>query len=171
MATVSARLRITAIAATYLAVLVSATGCSMLQGERPDPKVLVLTVENGEVTFMWCGDDATFDTFWIQSRQAGKEPTVTTDGDGPYRLSHGQTFTAERPPEGPDYPVRGTIPVEDSSSIYVGTLSNDDSGSSYRSAFNDVDLRSLPEGTWVTGDGLLTEDPCTQPGAKPEDDG
>lgn len=38
--------------AAGLAVLVGATGCNTLQGERPDPKVLVLTVEEGLVTFM-----------------------------------------------------------------------------------------------------------------------
>lgn len=154
------RRRFDAALVLVLVVLASGTGCNALQGERPDPQVMVLTLVDGTVTFMWCGDDAEFDTFWIQSRHGGESSALVTNGAGKYQLRRGQTFTAESPPEGPDYSNREPIPVQDASSIYVGTLSNDGSGSSYRSAFNGVDLRSLPDGTWVTGDGELTEDPC-----------
>lgn len=157
----STRHRVIAAGMIGVAVLASTTGCDVLQGERPDPKVMVLTVQDGTVTFMWCGDDAEFDSFSIQNRQDQDWPDVTTDGEGPYMLTRGQTFTTQSPPEGPEYSARGSVPVADRTSIYVLTLSNDGPGPSYRSAFNDVDLQSLPEGTWVTGDGELTREPCT----------
>lgn len=160
------RRRVGAALALAILVLASATGCDVLQGKRPDPGVMALTVEDGTVTFMWCGDDAQFDTFWIQSKHASQSSTLATDGYGRYRLLRGQTFTAESPPDGPDYSVRGPIPTQNASSIYVGTLSNDDSGPSFRTAFNDVDLRSLPDGMWVTGDGDLTEEPCPHAGTQ-----
>lgn len=119
-----------------------------------------LTVKNGAVAFMWCGDAGQFDAFWIETKEDGQRSTVTTKGEGPYRLIRGQTFTAEAPPDGPNYSARGTIPIADGTSIYVGTLSNDGPGPTYRSAFNDVDLQSLSDGTWVTGGGRQTEEAC-----------
>jgi hypothetical protein len=159
----STRRRVIAAVAIGLAAIASTTGCDVLQGQRPDPKVMVLTVQDSTVTFMWCGDDAQFDSFWIENRQDRDFSSVTTEGVGEYRLSRGQTFTAESPPDGPEYSARGTIPIADGSSIYVGTLSNDGPGPNFRSAFNDVDLQSLPEGTWVTGDGEFTQEPCAWP--------
>lgn len=156
----STRPRVIAAVAIAAMALVAVTGCDVLQGRRPDPGVLVLTVQDDTVTFMWCGDDAQFDSLSIENRQDRERSVVTTKGEGPYELSRGQTFTAESPPGGPDYSAQGTIPVADGTSIYVKTLSNDGPGPSFRSAFNDVDLRALPEGTWVTGDGEFTEGPC-----------
>lgn len=157
----SPRSRAVAAFAVGLAALAVTTGCDVLQGQRPDPEVMVLTVQDGVVTFKWCGDDAEFDSFSIQNRQDRERSVVTTAGGGIYQLASGQTFTAQSPPDGPEYSVAGTIPVADGTSIYVKTLTNNGSGPSYRSAFNDIDLASLTEGTWVTGEGEFTKHPCT----------